>query len=209
MAKKRKKPRRGKRSVSQQIDTELAISALWKRQRNESPTRDELAALRRYEARVDAESREGHYQAVPKKWWVDASGRDTKTLHRLADKHDIPLRGRTIDLAEIVSWLHGFIDEHGDTRGKDGEQTAPELEKLRATQREKIEMELAIRRGEYRHRDDVRRTFEFIANVFRRATTALRAEFGDGAYEILKEAVDDAYKVLDKFEARQKEGTEQ
>lgn len=189
-------------SETEKIDRDLAWRATLKRREGQAPTRDELAALRRIEKLDEERDRWRHYATIPKKHWREMSGRSNLILSEQAERWGIPLEGRTIDLAAVAKWIHDFIAENAAALGKQGAKAraADELERLRRAQADEKEMRNAVRRGELRHVDDVRRTFEFVANVIRKASAELRVEFGDRPYEILSAAIADAGEILTKFE---------
>lgn len=189
-------------SASEKIDRDLAWSAQEKRRAGERPTRDELTALRRIEKLDEERDRWRHYATIPKKHWREMSGRSNLILGEQAERHGIPLDGRTIDLAAVARWIHDFLAENAATLGKNSAKgrAADELERLRRAQADEKEMRNAVRRGELRHVDDVRRTFEFVANVIRKASAELRVEFGDRPHEILSAAIAEAGEILAKFE---------
>jgi hypothetical protein len=197
-AKPKAKSKRSK-SMAEEIDAELAEAARKKRTAGEKPTRDELAALRREDARVDREALERHVAAVPKTLVADAMALQTVQIHRLADRWSVPLRGRTVNLLEVLRWLRDFLDANADRLDVDvteGASTAA-LERLRQRQADRIEMDLQTKRRQLRSVDEVRKTFEFIASVFRKASQELRVEFGPRAFEILESAVEDAKRMID------------
>ncbi len=197
-AKPKATPKRSK-SMAEEIDAELAESARKKRSAGEKPTREELGALRRAELQADREALDRHVQAVPKIMVAEAMGMQTVQLHRLADRWAVPLRGRHVNLLDVLRWLRDFLEENADRLDVDvteGTSTAA-LERLRQRQADRIEMDLQTKRRQLRSVDEVRKTFEFIASVFRNASRELRVEFGERAHEILEAAVADGQRMID------------
>lgn len=189
-------------SAAEKIDRDLAWAAREKQHRGDRPTRDELIALKRIEKLDEESTRWLYYRTIPKKHWREMSGRSAQVLNDQAERYGIPVGSRTVNLVDLAKWIHDFIAENSAALGKAGAKSraADELERLRRAQAEEREMRNAIRRGELRHIDEVRQTFEFVANTIRRASSELRTEFGDRPHEILAAAIDEAAEILAKFE---------
>lgn len=51
-------------------------------------------------------------RSVPKRLYNQWSGRQTKVLHDQARRYGMPLEGATIDLIEVVEWIHDFLAEN-------------------------------------------------------------------------------------------------
>lgn len=192
-------------TATEEIDRDMAFRAMEKQRRGEVPSRDERAALRKFE-KADEESRRWkYYRTIPKKHWREMSGRANQIISEQAERYGLPFGGATINLTEFLPAFHDFLAANrlvlNDRQAKTGEG-----ERLQRARAEKVEMENAVRRGDLRHLEDVRRTFDFIAQTFRKASVELRQAFGDGAYRILEAAVDDARGIVSKFE-REGNGT--
>jgi hypothetical protein len=84
-------------------------SAVAKNQAKQPLSPDELKAWKRFE--LDEDERRGRrfVAAVPKKVYGEWSGRQTKILHDQADLYGIPLRAPTINLPDVIAWLHDFL----------------------------------------------------------------------------------------------------
>jgi len=190
-------------SASQEIDRQLAQQATEKQKRGEATTRDEREALRRWERAEDERRRWEHYRSIPQKHWREMSGRAAKVINEQADRYGLPFSGRTIDLTAFVRAFHEFLAENAhalSARCGTGSPKDAEIQRLRRAQADRAEMENATARGQLRHLDEVRRTFEFVADAFRKASAELRTEFGPRAFEILESAVEDAKRIVEKFE---------
>jgi hypothetical protein len=203
MAKKIAKMQSTAATTSEEIDRQMVFRAREKQQRGETPTRDERTALRRFEKIEEERLRWIYYATIPKKHWRQMSGRQNQVLSDQAERYGIPLDGSTIDLAAVAAWLHDFLAANSHALNASMAR-ADELERVRRAQAEKYELENLVRKRELRHVDDVRRTFEFVGQVFRKASMELRQAFGDAAYRILESAVEDAREIVRKFQG---EGT--
>jgi phage terminase Nu1 subunit (DNA packaging protein) len=199
------------RSESSQVDVRMAKAARGKIYLGKTPSRAEMAALRRVEREEDEESRWRHYAEIPKRHWREMAGRTTQQLHRHAEQFGIPVRGRYIDLGAVVSWLHNFLTENSAVfEGDDALTAGPKtesLERLRKAQAEKVEMQNRVTRGELRRADDVRRCFGVIAGTLRQASSALNVEFGRAAYQVMADAIQKADDTLAKFERQVVDGS--
>ena len=91
------------------IERDLAASALRKRAAGGRPTAQELAALRRVEAEQDEADQRRHLASVPKRLYREMSGRSDKVLLEQADRHGLPLRGKTVDLFALSRAFHDFL----------------------------------------------------------------------------------------------------
>lgn len=90
-------------------DQELAISALEKRKKNEKPSSEELAALKRVEREREEKHRWSYYESVPKKHYCEMSGRSAQVLNKQADIYNLPLRGKVINLRSLLKEFHNFL----------------------------------------------------------------------------------------------------
>src|SRR4051812_40675267 len=84
----------------------LVQTAVAKKRAGQKLKRDELRAIERYQRDEDEKARRRAYAAIPKKYWVDWSGRDYRALLNQAATYGLPVSGQTIDLAAVVRWIH-------------------------------------------------------------------------------------------------------
>ena len=49
---------------------------------------------------------------VPKKYYLEWSGRPTQSVHNQADTWGVPCRGATVSIPEVVRFLHDFLVEN-------------------------------------------------------------------------------------------------
>lgn len=187
MAKRTAKKSKRPATASTEIDAELAAVALEKRRNGERPTRDELAALRRHEAAEEEERRWLYYATIPKKHVREMSGRATEQLHRLADAYGFPLRGREIDLGQLLTSVFAFIEHNKAAIDAGGKTKSAELERLREEQRKKIEIANREKLGSLRNIEDVRATWTFIANTIRKGSEEIRQRWPEAA-DVLQES---------------------
>lgn len=200
-AKKRaasKKKAAKKADPVKQLDVRLARSAIDKLARGETPTAREAEALRKHRKQQDQAARDTAYSAMPKGEYVRLSGRQPKVLNEQADRHGLPLRGRTIDLGELLPAMHNLLarnkhrivsDEEDEMlRGADSDG----LERYRHAKADLAEIELGLRRGEIMEVGTARLALVSIFEALRQAGEQLRREFGPAAAALLAAAVADA-----------------
>jgi len=200
-AKKRaasKKKATKKADPVKQLDVRLARAAIEKQARGETPTAREAEALRRRRKAQEQEARDTAYSAMPKGEYVRLSGRQPKVLNEQADRHGLPLRGRTIDLGELLPAMHNLLarnkhriiaDEEDEMlRGADSDG----LERYRHAKADMAEIDLAVRRGETMEVGTARLALASIFETLRQAGEQLRREFGPAAAALIAEAVIDA-----------------
>ena len=106
-------------SAHEQIDQQLAVSALQKRKSGETPSSKELAALKRIEKAKDEENRRWVYRTISKKHYEQLSGKPRKTIHEQA-RYGLPIGGSIIDLNFVLRWFHDLLEKL--TRTKSGRQ---------------------------------------------------------------------------------------
>ena len=208
MAKPNDGKHRPKPTTSEQIDRELAASALDKRRRGQKPSGVELAALKRIERAREEEQRWEYYGSIPKKHWLEMSGRQTKVVNEQASRYGIPFGGRSIDLPAVVKALHDFLATNarklaagdGDDPLMAGAST-PALERYRLARAKLAELELEQREGNVLLRDVLHEGFGEIASMLRRASERLDRQCGREAYEILDEALTNAERKFDSLVA--------
>lgn len=203
-AKAKAKTRQSK-SMAEEIDCEQAKSARKKRAAGEKPTRDELAALRREEARVDRESLERHIEQIPKSLVLDAMALSAVQVHRLADRWGVPLRGRTVSVLELLTWVRDFLEENRERLSVDlaGGPATVSLDRLRSAQAAKVERQNKVASGDLVPRDALRRVLDYVARVFRDAHGEIIRRHGSEVQAILEEARGRALERLARFEAEQ------
>lgn len=175
-------------------DRRLAQAALAKRARGEKPSREEAAALRRVERTRDERARAEHYAAIPKRLWVEWSGRQYKTLNELAARYGLPVGGRTIDLAAVVRWLHDQLSRWGPRLLEEDAPPSP-LDAIREEELKTKRIKNELLAGNLVPIGEVRRGMKGFAGHIRKAGEILRRRdtlSGDEAAEILNNAMTDA-----------------
>ena len=193
-------------------DLQLAQRASSKRAAGKIPTPQEQAAVRRVRAAQEESLRIQYYKSIPKKHWIEMSGRQAKVLNEQATRYGIPLHGPTIDLYRVALWLHDFLAENGtkllkaetDESLLEGEAT-PALEELRRVQCEIKKRELAQIDRELIRREEVNAVLVRVAAILRQGTEKLQKRFGPEAVdifnEVLSQAEEEAYRLADGPEA--------
>lgn len=176
-----------------------AAEALRKERAGKKPSASEAAALRKLRSQREEAERWQHYATIPKKHYVQMSGRQHKILDEQASRYGIPIRGETVDLGRVLVWLHDFLAENGPlllrTVGEDqllsGDmQDSPALEKLREVQFRLKELEYEEKKGNLIPREEIHDFFQQFANRIRSAGDQLQKKFGADALEILNAAID-------------------
>jgi len=190
-------------SAAEQIDNQLAKKALQTRNQGGTPTRDQLAALRRVEKRREENDRWSYYRSIPQKHWRQMSGKHARQIIDQATRYGLPFGGAAIDLTAVVPALHRFLADNAAALSSDdgllGGPDTPSLERLRLAQAEKVEMQNAATRRQLLPSSEVFQVFDLVANRLRRASEELTADYGAEAYKLLADAVDDCREMLDTF----------
>jgi hypothetical protein len=174
----------------------LVQAALAKKRGGQKLKRDEQRAIERYQRDEDERARAKAYAAIPKKLWVEWSGRHHRVLLDQASTHGLPVSGETIDLAAVVKWIHDFLADNTHKLRKeeasegDGTEAGERVRNLKL-KNEKLVEELAEIRRETLSRAEVRDRLGMIAARLRVAGERLEREHGEAAYFILIEAIED------------------
>lgn len=188
--------------VSDQIDHELARSAIEKRKRGVIPSTREVGALRRYESKRASEQRWQVYAAIPKGDWCKMSGRQATFIADQATRHNLPLLGATIDLRKFARAFHDFLAENKHKLASDAfaggdellyaDSTSPALERYRDERAKMARLERLERERTLVDRAQIHEAFGKTALVIREAGARLAREFGPEAHALLNEALTDA-----------------
>ncbi len=169
---------------------------------NGKPTRGERAA--------EEETRWRFYRTIPRRHWEAMSGRQRAQLDHQARTYGAPIGENVIDLEAFVRWFHEFIAENGRkllrvesaddplTDGSDPE--SPALERLREEQWKLKRLERLEREGRLVDREEQHHLLARIAANLRNCGEQLQRQYGEGALEILTDAIDDCQKLIDKAE---------
>lgn len=190
----------------------LVQNALAKKRAGHKLKRDELRAIERYQRDEDERARRRHYAEIPKKLWVQWSGRQHKVLNDQAAAHGLPVSGETIDLAAVVKWLHEFLAANqykllrDDAAEDDGTEAGERLKNLRL-KNELIEIDLAAARGETMPRTQVHDGLAAIAARLRAAGDQLQRRFGAEGLSIMHEALDDADRIVSRLFGTEEQDT--
>ncbi len=188
-------------SASEQMDRELAGSALDKRRRGVTPNTQELAALRRIEQQREEELRWDYYRTIPQKHWREMSGRQAKVINEQADRYQLPFDGAKVDLPAVVKALHNFLAEHGrkllDDAGElTPESTSPMLERIREEDWRLKRVKRLLAEGQVLPRGVVHDWFSQVAGLLRKAGELLEKQFGPEALEIHDKALASAERLI-------------
>jgi len=200
---------------SRQSDKRLAMAALEKQRRGEKPSREELAALRRFEKQRDEEQRQEHFRSIRKKEWREWSGRQAKVINEQAGRYGLPIGGATIDLPTFVKTLHDFLAENArKLAGADDDDPAmagvasPALERKRQFECRKLELQIEREQGLWIERRIIHDGHSRIGGILRVAGEALLRQFGPQAQKIINDALDNCKREIDRLLAADGDNTE-
>jgi hypothetical protein len=194
-------------SARQTADVRLAMSALEKQRRGEQPTRDETAALRRYEKQIEDQRRDEHYRTIPKKLWRLWSGRQAKIILEQADRYGFEmLRGATIDLPAFVKRFHDWLAENARklSAADSVDPTlagvaSPALEKKRQLECQRVELLLNREQGLWIERRLIHEGHNRMGAILRTAGEALLRQFGPAAQKIINDALQNCERETDRL----------
>ena len=184
-------------TASDQYDLKLVASAAQKVRAGQTLTRQERSALKKFESAKEEERRWQYYQTVPKRHYLEMSGRQTRTLHEQADLYGAPLRGPTIDLSAVIRWLHDFLAANRHKLAStDGEvpmtgESSPALELWRQEKYRLARLERLEREQKLLPRDQVHDGLARLSGLLRVLGETLQRQFGAEAQQLFEEALDD------------------
>lgn len=174
----------------------LAQSALKKRAVGQSPSRDEMRALKKYEKQREEADRWKYYASIPKGHWVEMSGRQVKVLNEQAAGYGAPIGGATISLPDFIRWFHDFIADNSHKLSLADDEpemmngpASPWLEKYREEQARMARLKRLELEKQLLPRSLVHDALMESAAALRQAGERL-AKISPDAVEVLNQAID-------------------
>jgi len=194
-------------NVISTVDQDLARAALEKRRAGLRPTREELRALRRIERAREEQLRWEYYRTIPKRHWLEMSGRQTKVVNEQAHRYGLPIGGRTIDLPAVIAALHDFLAANARklAAGDDDDPalagaSSPNLERKRGEDWRMARLRRRILEHSYLPRSTIHDLLARLAARIRHAGEALQRQFGPAALTILNDALTDVETEIDNLD---------
>ena len=189
--------------TSDKIEREMAAAALQKRKAGLQPTREEIAALRRIERDREEAQRWEYMRTIPKKHWLEMSGRQAKVINSQAARYGLPFGESPIDLPKVVRALHDFLATNatrltGDTAGDPllVGGNSPALERYRDEQWRIAKIKRHEMEGDFIARDTVHESLARLAALLRQAGELLQKQYGTDAQAILDETLDEWARLI-------------
>ncbi len=152
-------------------------------------------------------------QIVPKKLWVQWSGRQYKILDEQAQRYGIPVGGPSIDLAEVAVWIHDLLAAHGrrilagdaatdiwddmEDGGTESSPASPALERKREVEYQLRLRDLAERDGQLVSRERTRQGLALAAGIFKQFGDTLQRQFGADALDLWNDALNDWERAIE------------
>lgn len=178
-------------------DRRLLQSGYRKQQAGEKPSREELRVIRKYESDREEAKRWEYYATIPKKHFVEMSGRQHKSLGDLARNYGFPLDGPTVDLPAFVSFFCTFMSQNGQKllSDPDGDlenagDDSPMLERLRKEKWRLARLDRRERENQLLPRAKVHETLAILAELIRGVGDKLQKNHGAEAARALNETMD-------------------
>jgi len=203
--KKATRKRKPTEKISDQIQKDLAASALRKKNTGEKPTARETTALRNIEKEREESLRWQYYESIPKKHWVEMSGRAHKILDDQADKFRLPLRGKTISLPKLAKAFHDFFatNKFAITAAEKetdplmlGSDDSPGLERYRLAKARHAELDLEERQGQLISVEVFRQLALRFSGVYMRLGEELNRKHSNGTAEAFAEAQNECRRIV-------------
>jgi hypothetical protein len=151
-------------------------------------------------------------RSLPKKIYCNLVGRQPKVVNDQADTYGVPLRGDTVDVADVLKWLHDFFAKHKHelpaiARGDESAGT-PKDELIRQqieVYRRRVtllENKIAAEAETLLPRVEIHELLAQLAQVLRGAGEKLHKQFGPQAASILDIALSDFEHSLTQLEPK-------
>jgi len=150
--------------------------------------------------KADETARWQHYASIPKKHWVQLSGRQHKVLDEQASRYGIPILGSLIDLAAVARWLHDFLARNARRLGPEDDLPLGDsdwAERYREERTLLLRLERHEREGSLVSREKSHQCWLRVAAVLHAAGETLQRQFGAAALRILNRALQDATRDVD------------
>jgi len=177
-------------------DFKLAAAAIARQDAGLDLTVRERAALRRVVKLLAGRAAADAYRAVPKKLWVQWSGRQHQQIAEQAARHNLPLAGASIDLEQLAPAVHELLARR-DAGDKKQRRAGRALELIRREELLLKRMERLARQRVLLERASVHDCFGLVADIVRKAGAALLDQFGADAHAILDDALEEAVRLVD------------
>lgn len=152
------------------------------------------------------------YRSIPKKDYVEMSGRAVKILNEQADRYKLPLRGRTVDLGAVLRSFHDFLAANarslspklrakalpGDDEfllaqaGAAGGEKSEALERWRSAKADMAELQFKEMEGRLVDVDQVRQMQAIIARNYKAGAETIQKHYGVEACRIIEDCIDAA-----------------
>jgi hypothetical protein len=191
--------------AASRVDGPLIAGAMKKMALSQPLTREERAALKRYEKKKEERQRWEYYATIPQKHWREMSGRQTKVINEQADRYGLPFGGPVINLPKLARALHDFLADNAARLSKEddpllqgGSGSSPALEEYRRERAALARLDRLERENELLPRDQAREAMGKVAAIIRSAGDTLQRQFGAAAVEILYEALTDAEREMER-----------
>ena len=182
-------------SISDEIDNQLVVAALRKRNASQRVTGQEREALKRWEKKRDEDQRWENYRKCPQKDFLVMSGRQAKQVREQAARYGMPFDGRTINLPAFVKWVYDFLSKYAriialaDAEDLGSQTGSPWQEKLREETYYIRRLDRQKREGELVDRHVMHDGLARMAVVFRKIGERLERRFGPEAFAIYEEGL--------------------
>lgn len=182
-------------SISEEIDNQLVVAALQKKNAGERITGEEREALKRWERKRDEDQRWKNYHKCPQKDFLLMSGRQAKQLRQQAARYGIPWDGRFINLPAFVKWVYDFLSKYAriialaDAEDLGTQTGSPWQEKLREETYYIRRLDRQKREGELVDRHVMHDGLARMAVVFRKVGERLERRHGPEAFAIYEEGL--------------------
>lgn len=143
----------------------------------------------------------------PKRLYGTLAGLQQKSLDDQALQFNLPLRGATIDLGDLLHSFHDLLSQHANKFSSDiDDRNALECEKLRAQiaqmehRTQLLQLDLAREKSDTIQRADIRHRLKWLSDQLRQFGDGLGKRFGADAQKSLNN-------LLDKLEREIRDGT--
>ncbi len=195
-------------------DLPLVAIARDKLSRKETLTARERAAWTRFTKDVEEKKRWEYYRSVPKKHYSAMSQRQQKVLNEQAERYDLPIGEAVVDLPKVIERFHDILAEaarKGINLGDPGDhlmsgESTEALERYRHWKANIAELDFREKKRQLVDYGQVEYLLTRAAIHYRNACSQLERRFGSDAADILRAAIEESRKLVDRVNHEDRTG---
>lgn len=197
-------------TATENLDRQLAATAMSKIQAGQVPTQQEQSALKRVEKEQEESRRWEYYKSIPQKHVLEMTGRTLHSLKNVHEQYGWKIHHKTTDLPELLTQILDWLAKNGrkvlavdrNSEADDmlvSDAASPALERYRDERAKLAKLEREEREGRLIPRDLMQETLNQYSQVLASAFERLQHTYGPEITQELTEAINEAVEIADQF----------